>query len=423
MTRTGWAVAAAAATAAAVLAGCSSGSTPEPASPSPTPADGVLTFGMFLPTTGPDAQLTPPMAAAISVARKEINQAGGVNGEPIRVLAADAGAGDPAAADSLVQRRADVVIGTGDSDVTLSVLDPLVAAGVMVVSPSDTAASLSLRDNRGLFWRTVAPDSFQGAVLADTVVADRSDRPTVLVQRGTYGEGLAVAFEAGLQTVGGELAGEPVSYDADAADFAAPVLQVRRSTPDGVVLIGTSESAAVIRELLDQGIGPDRKPLYLVDGNLTAQLATDLPQGVLAGTLGTLPGAEVDQGFRKRLDAADPNLDAVTYAPEAYDAVVVSALAAVAADADQGSAIAQQMVDVTTGGDACDDFAHCVRMLGDGADINYDGQSGPLDFQADGNPGQAVMGVYEFEDGQWVPMQYVEGTVPPPVVPSPSSLG
>lgn len=409
----------AAAAVAAVLTACSGSGTPTPNDPSASPSDGRLTLGVRLPATGPDAALTPPMEAGIKVAVREINKAGGVNGERLKVVR---GFVEETMAEqsvpTLLSRGADVVVGTGDSgsDDTASVVDAAVGAGIMFVTPSDAADALTQRDHHGLFWRTVAPDAFQAAVLADTLATEKVRRAALLVRQGADAEALAATVQATIEAKGGSTAGDPVVYGADSVETG--VRQVRRLRPDGVVLVGGADSS-VVQALVDQRVGPDRRPLFLTGGDLTPQLADGLADGALDGSLGLVPGTEVDPGFRKRLDAVDPELTGVAFAPEAYDAVVVSALAAVAAASDRPEAIAGQMVAVTTGGKPCDDFEQCRRLLGDSKDIDYDGPSGPIDFQADGNPGQAVMGVYEFEDGQWAPLQYVEGTVPPAPAPAP----
>ena len=45
--------------------------------------------------------------------------------------------------------------------------------------------------------------------------------------------------------------------------------------PDGIVLIGFDESKKILQEMIKQGIGPDKVPLYLCDGNMGNALAVD----------------------------------------------------------------------------------------------------------------------------------------------------
>ncbi len=103
-------------------------------------------------------------------------------------------------------------------------------------------------------------------------------------------------------------------------------------------MIGFDESAKIIQELVKQGIGPQQgKKLYLVDGNTGNALGEKLPAGTLLGVKGTLPGAEAPDSFRQPLLAIDPALKDFNYAGESYDAIVLTALAAVAAKSDAGT--------------------------------------------------------------------------------------
>jgi branched-chain amino acid transport system substrate-binding protein len=51
--------------------------------------------------------------------------------------------------------------------------------------------------------------------------------------------------------------------------------------------------------------------------------------------------------------------------------------------------------------------------LKDGQDIDYDGQSGPIEIDENGDPGQAVMGIYEYgADNTYARTGSEEGEVP-----------
>ncbi len=404
---------------ALALGGCSSDSgAEEDGSSAASPKDGVLKIGTVLPQTGSLAFLGPPEFAGVNLAVSEINDAGGVLGKPVEVFEGDSSDTSTNIAsttsDQMISRGSDVIIGAASSSVSLSIIDKITSAGVIQFSPANTSPELSTYDDNGLYWRTSPPDTFQGQVLAEVVTSANKTKPAVMVLQDSYGEGLATNFQSNFESAGGTLAGDPIFYDPKAATFDAEVGQAKALDPDAIVLIGFEESKKIIQELIKQGIGPDKTSLFLVDGNLSNSLAKGLPKGIMAGTLGTLPGADAPTEFKDRMKEVDPKLEDFSYGPESYDAVVVSALAAIAANSDSGPDIASQLVDVTSGGEKCDTFEECAKFLEEGKDIDYDGQSGPIDFQDNGDPGQAVMGVYEFgQDNTYVSDRFVEGAVPP----------
>ena len=180
--------------------------------------------------------------------------------------------------------------------------------------------------------------------------------------------------------------------------------ELKGTDPEAIVVIGFDESAKIIQELAKQGIGPqDGKKLYLVDGNVGNALGEKLPAGLLEGVKGTLPGADAGAEFQTRLKAVDPDLKDFSYSAESYDAVNVVALGAIVAKSDAGKEIAAQLVEVTTGGEKCTTFVACKELADAGTDFDYDGVSGPIEFDEKGDPTEASVGVYTYDAKNTIP--------------------
>jgi len=416
-------IGAALAASALVLTACSSGSSEDtaasaaPSSSSSCEADGTLKLGTILPQTGNLAFLGPPEFAGVDLATSEVNEAGGVLGEQVEVFNADSGDTTTniavTAADEHLQRGVDAVVGAASSGVSLTFIDKVTGAGVIHFSPANTSPTFTSYDDNGLYFRTAPSDLFQGAVLAETAANDGSTKPAVLALQDAYGEGLANSFADNFTAAGGSLALDPVIYDPQAASFEAEVGQVKAADPDAVVMIGFNESSKMLQELIKQGIGPDKVQLYLVDGNLSNTLYEDLPDGILEGAKGTLPGAEASDELRESLLAIDPELGDFSYAAESYDAVTTIALGAELAGSDCGEDIAAALVEVTNNGAECTSFADCKAKIDAGEDFNFNGQSGPISFDENGDPSEATMGVYIYgADNQYTADEFVSGDVP-----------
>ena len=82
--------------------------------------------------------------------------------------------------------------------------------------------------------------------------------------------------------------------------------------------------------------------------------------------------------FGIRLNSADPGLAETTGGSEAYDAVVVSALAAVVSDDDGGASVAAGLRQVASGEVDCASWGECLGILADDQHISYGGASGTL---------------------------------------------
>ncbi|MGI8537603.1 MAG: ABC transporter substrate-binding protein [Mycobacteriales bacterium] len=365
-------------------------------------ADGTLTIGTLLPQTGSLSSLGPPEFAGVGLAVKEINEAGGVLGKPIVRIDSDSGDTSTNIAsqsvDRLLSQDADVIIGAASSGVSKTVIDKITGAGVVQISPANTSPDFTDYPDKGLYFRTAPSDVLQGRILGNKIIGDGNATVGILALQDAYGTGLSENVTKSIEGSNGEVVAT-VIYDPKAAEFSAEVSKIKAADPAAIVLIGFEESAKVIQELVKQGIGPQQgKELYLVDGNLEAAPVQALGD-VIKGVQGTTPGAEAPGDFRQRVLAIDPSLKGFPYAGESYDAVVLVALAAEAAKSDAGKDIAAELMEVSTGGEKCTTFKACLELAKAGTDFDYDGISGPVEFDENGDPTEASVGIYTYGTG------------------------
>ncbi|MGW3344262.1 ABC transporter substrate-binding protein [Nonomuraea rubra] len=379
--------------------------------------DGTLTIGTVLPQTGSLAFLGPPEFAGVDQAVKEINEAGGVLGKPVTKVHTDSGDTTTNIAsqsvDKLIGQKADAIIGAASSSVSESIIDKVTGAGVVQFSPANTSDKFTTIEDNGLYFRTAPPDKLQGRVLGDLIAADGNDTVGILAMQDSYGSGLADQITKTAEAAGASVV-ERVDYDPKAAEFSADVAKIKAANPKAVVLIGFEEGAKVVAELVKQGLTADKVKWYMVDGNMSNTNYLKMPKGTLKGVKGTIPGAEAPEEFREKLKKLDPKLDDFTYSAESYDAANLIALAAEAAKDDSGASIAAKLAEVSKGGEKCKSFKECADLLKAGKDIDYDGISGPVEFDDNGDPAVATIGVYQYgDDNKYAPkaLEYRTGKI------------
>ncbi|SDI09257.1 ABC transporter substrate-binding protein [Nonomuraea jiangxiensis] len=384
---------------------------PSSAAPPAAKGDGTLTIGTVLPQTGSLAFLGPPEFAGVDQAVKEINEAGGVLGKPVNKIHTDSGDTTTNIAsqsvDSLLSQKADAIVGAASSSVSESIIDKITGAGVLQFSPANTSDSFTTIADKGLYFRTAPPDKLQGRVLGDLIAGDGNDTVGILAMQDSYGSGLADQISSTAEAAGASVV-ERVDYDPKAAEFSADVAKIKAKNPKAIVLIGFEETAKVIQELVKQGLTADKHQWYMVDGNMSNTNYQDMPKGTLKGVKGTIPGAAAPEDFRKKLQELNPELEDFTYSAESYDATNLIALAAEAAKSDVGADIAGKLMDVSKGGEKCKNFKECVDLLKAGKDIDYDGLSGPVEFNEAGDPAVATIGVYQYGDNNEYPGKALE---------------
>ena len=365
-------------------------------------ADGTLSIGGLLPQTGDLSFLGPPEEAGAALAVSDVNAAGGVLGQSIVFTPGDSGDTDPDIAnptvDSHLAAGADAILGAASSGVSLNVIDKITGDCKIQFSPANTSPEFTDYDDDDLYFRTAPSDVLQGQVLADLMIEDGVASAALLARQDSYGEGLLEFTKTPFEEQGGEVVLDQV-YDPEAQSFEAEVDAVVSEDADALVMIGFDESSRILSSLFEQGFTPDQKKIYLVDGNIGNALGEDFTEpGTLVGIKGTLPSAELTDDFRSRLLATDPSLVDFSYSAETYDAVVIMALAAIAADTDDPAAVAAQINGITRDGEACETFADCAALLADGTDIDYNGPSGPQEFSQPGEPTAASFAIMSYGD-------------------------
>ncbi|MDQ0922340.1 branched-chain amino acid transport system substrate-binding protein [Pseudarthrobacter sp. W1I19] len=373
-----------------------SGAAAIPAAATTTPEP--LKIGTLLPLTGSLAHYGPPSTAGVNLSIKEIKDAGGVLGKPIEVIHRDSGdsKSDIGAQSTreLLKSGVSAVIGAVSSSVSKSVINQITGAGVIQLSPANSSADFSTWDDKGLYWRTAPSDVLTGSAWGDYIAACGAKTLGMIVLNDPYGSVLAENIKAAFEEAGGKVISEE-QFNTGDSEFSSQVEKISAARPDAVALISFDQAKSIIPLMADKGISGSQ--LFMVDGN-TSDYSRDFQPGTLKGAQGVLPESIADDDFRNRLLTIDPALTFFGYAGESYDAVNLIALAAESAKSTKSADVASQLKAVSEGGAKCNTYASCVTLLRENKDIDYDGQSGPVAFSDAGDPTEAHIAVYEYQD-------------------------
>ncbi|MFN3923715.1 MAG: ABC transporter substrate-binding protein [Pseudarthrobacter sp.] len=361
--------------------------------------DGTLRVGLILDNTGDNSFLNGPQLAAAKLAVQEINAAGGHKGRPVELLPVESGQDTASQAQSLVQAKADVVIGPTDSSHASAAVDILSRARTPLISPANTAAGLSSIASGGYYFRTAAADVAQGPVLAKLAKDAGAATISVVYQEGSYGSDVSAAVSASAEQSGLDVLAAVGFTPGEAGSAAAAI---REAQPDAVILVARDGAQGALAELNNAALAGSR--LILSDGAFS-RYGSKLGTRALDGARAVVPGQLPSAGFQERLLGIDPALKDVSFAAETYDAVTLAALAAARAEDDSGRSIAASLMPVSGGtadgtgpaGTApCPSYKDCLAGKASGADINYDGESGPIAFDANGDITSAAFTVFTY---------------------------
>ncbi len=363
--------------------------------------DGTLRIGLILDNTGKQSFLNAPQLAAAKLAVKEINAAGGHKGRPVELLPESIGTDTAAQAKNLVAAKADVVIGPTDSSRAADAIDVLSRAKVALISPANAAPGLSRYKSGGYYFRTAAADIAQASVLVKLAKDGGAKTIAVLHEEGSYGKEVSVAVSAAAKAAG---LGASVDAEFTAGHAQQAAAAAKAASPDAVVLVARDGAQGAIAELNNAGLAGNK--LVLSDGAVN-QYGHGLGSRALDGARGVLPGTFPSAHFQAELVAVDPGLKDMAFAAETYDAVNLAAIAAAAAEDDAGTSIASRLIAVSGGtagatgtasgeAEACGSYQDCVAALRAGKRPDYNGQSGPINFDSNGDVTAAAYMVYSY---------------------------
>ncbi len=367
-------------------------------------ADSELKIGAIIPLTGSLSFLSPPEIAGLHMAVDEINAAGGVLGKKVSLSIQDSGDGttlniaDQSATKALAS-KVDVVIGAAASGVTRHIINKITGAKVVQISMSNTAPDLSTWKDGGYYFRTAPSDLLQGKIIANQILQDASKNVAIVYVDNSYGNGLMGVAKTTLEK--GKAKVTTFSFKEADTNPASTVDAALATDPDAVLLISYDEAKRVVPLFKSKGYNGSN--IYFVDGNL-ADYSTESFAGYLNGAKGTLPGKALSSGFKAKLSSVykaktGKTLTEFSYGAETYDAVLLAAIAAQSAKDASGPGIKKEITNVSltgAGKTKVSTFKAALAALKAGKKVNYDGVSGPVEFDKNGDPTGAFIGIYRF---------------------------
>ena len=305
----------------------------------------TVKIGFLNDATGPIATYAAGFVAASQIALGIANTIGWNSMVQFEIVYADSGcSGDmgATAAQTLVDAGVVGVVGAACSGASMAANAVLSAAGIPQVSYASTSPALSDATAYPDFFRVVPSDALQGQALSAVVQADMPADGTVGLVHMTnaYGSGLADAFTADFEAAGNTLC-TTIGYEETMTDFSAAVQSMVDNGCTSAVLVSyAADGGMIIDEMNSQGWTGQ---VYGGDGIAEEGLGAEATSTV-NGVIATKPAAAstgVVGAVFAGLCAQSPDCAGGIYTAEAFDGIVLVALAAFAQMASPGATLSQ----------------------------------------------------------------------------------
>ncbi len=368
----------------------------------------TVVIGVDAPLTGDLSALGQGIKNSSDLAVKTANKNNEIKGVTFKLEALDdqaqAGTGQQNATKLVGNDEVVGVVGPLNSHVGQSMQKVFGNAGLVQVSPANTAPELSQGpnwqkgDKKRLFdtyFRTSTTDAVQGPYAAQYLFDKRKLKKAYIIDdKKTYGAGLAGTFTDEFKKLGGKVVGTD-HINPDDRDFSAVATKVAKSKADFVYYGGEYPAGAPLSAQITKA-GSDAP---VVGGDaLYSEEYIKLGKKNVDGDLATSVGAPLEtldtaKTFMKNYRAADYKLPYEAYGGYAYDSTwaIIQAVKAVA-----------EKNDGELPGSMDDTRKQITEAM---QDVRFKGVTGDVAFDEYGDTTNKQLSVYEVKGGKHEPVR------------------
>ena len=288
-----------------------------------------ILIGVAGPLTGANAAFGAQLQKGAEQAAADINAAGGINGEMIKIVLGD-DVSDPkqgiSVANKFVGDGVKFVVGHFNSGVSIPASEVYAENGVLQMTPASTNPAFT---ERGLWntFRICGRDDQQGAV-AGQYIADKfkDGKVSIVHDKTPYGQGLADETKKAMNGLGlTEVVYEGITPGEK--DYSALIAKMKEAGTTVVYFGGLhTEAGLIMRQMADQGL----KAIFMSGDGIVSNELASIAGDAVNGTLMTFApdprknpaAAELVEKFR-----------AAGFEPEAYTLYSYSSVQVIAAAA------------------------------------------------------------------------------------------
>jgi branched-chain amino acid transport system substrate-binding protein len=364
-----------------ILAGCSSGGATADSGKGEN--EDTIRVGLQAPMTGDNAQYGQDMKNGVDLAFKKINAEGGVNGKQLELIVGDDKA-MPSEAVAVVNKmvindNVKAIIGGYNSSPTLAAQEVSKGAKALHLHMGASPEFTTL-DNDYLFRIILTGQVYVPAVMNYMAKEKGVKKIASLYENTDYGITMSdaatkAAKEAGVEFIAKE------TYNPGDKNFSSQLSKIKKLKPDAVMIVGLYNEVALIAQQAKQA-GLDVQFFSPDDSMYSDQLIVlggDAVEGhIFASMLDLEMETDELKEFKKLAEEND---------------IAVEANTAIAYDA--GMAVAKAFQD---GGDSPEGIRDAL------ANIQFNGTTGPIEFDKDGERSNAPM-IMQVKNGDFEVIQ------------------
>jgi ABC-type branched-subunit amino acid transport system substrate-binding protein len=345
-----------------------------------------IRIGILTPLTGAGGNDGPRMLKAMQAVFDEVNKAGGVLGRRIETVVEDDQTNPEAAvraARKLIEvNKVPLIMGTWASAVTAAVAPVCWESKTFIMTVSG-ADPITLLPHQGFLIRTQPNSKLQATAHGTFIAGLGHKRVAVVGIQAPFAVPTKEHLDSILKSNGGSVVAH-VIYEKDKPTYRSEIDLAMRGKPDFLYLNGYApDTVVLLRDLYRANIDlPRFCQSYAVPQATLDTMPPEVSEGVMTGQ----PSADVESTAYKsaceRLGAKE--IDG--YEAQANDWASLACLAIAKANEATGVALKDTIRKISQGGgDKVYTAVEGLKAIAAGKEVNYEGASGPCDFNEIGD--------------------------------------
>jgi branched-chain amino acid transport system substrate-binding protein len=347
----------------------------------------------------------------IKMAADEINSQGGIelNGEKrkIKLIFKDSeGIAQSGIniVNELIKENVQIIIGPTISAVAVEMANTCIENDILMMTYSATIPVISTLRDKDLVWRTCPSDAFSGRIMAAYAIDSLNlKRGAILFRNDNFGNSMADIIQEKFESLGGEIVERsfyPTNIDVRNYNYDDKINFLLEYEPDIIFApVFEEEIGKITQDLWYSSLYQEleKKPtLFLTEGAFPKELLTNGQPEVIETILGISSSTTSTDNYMayKNNYTSKFGFTPNTYSEHAYDALYTIAYAIIKSQSVEPDDIKLELRNVTQNNSPnqedvvinVNEYNKALVLLMSNLDINYNGASGKISFDENGDP-------------------------------------
>lgn len=317
------------------------------------------------------------------------------------------------AAENLVSEDGLPMIFAGlSSSVAIAIAESVAIPNDTLMATGGTSSAITTLEDDNWVFRTSPPSTLQAQAMATMISNDGISSTAIIYLNDDFGTAVRDELQRSLEALGVTVT-DTVGYESGNSSYSSQLNQAVSGDPEAIAFVTFPQGFIVMaNEAFEMGL-KDEVEYYGIENIKGSDVSDNVAAETIEGMQGTQPSPPTERdAFQRFIDENEEEFDRTPIIWEAYyfDAAMVMSLATVAADSYESEALRDNVYDLSRSpGDTYSywEFDEAAEALSNGDPINYQGVSGDVDINDDGD----VVGTYrrwQFTDGSFETGEFID---------------